>query len=77
MTNKELISKLSKFPPDSEVNFCLFSNLTPRRCDVSDSHIMIRQSPHNGLVYIMLDLEEYWEQDIVESARLHQKPDVV
>ena len=64
MTNKELISKLSEFPEDSEVNFCLFSNLTPRRCDVSDSHIMIRRSPHTGLLYIMLDLEPYWENDI-------------
>ena len=64
MTNKELISKLSEFPPDSEVNFCLFSNLTPRRCDVSDSHIMIRRSPHTGLLNIMLDLEPYWENDI-------------
>ena len=77
MTNKELINKLSEFPPDSEVNFCLFSNLTPRRCDVSDSHIMILRSPHTGLLNIMLVLDEYWEHDIVESARLHQKPDVV
>ena len=64
MTNKELISKLSEFPPDLEVNFCLFSNLTPRRCDDSDSHIMIRRSPHTGLLNIMLDLEPYWENDI-------------
>jgi hypothetical protein len=38
---------------------------------------MIRQSPHTGLLYIMLDLDEDWEKDILESARLHQKPDVV
>lgn len=67
MTNKELINKLSEFPPDSEVNFCLFSNLTPRRCDVSDSHIMIKHSPHTGLLNIMLDLEPYWEEDIRRS----------
>ena len=77
MTNKELINKLSEFPEDSEVNFCLFSNLVPRRCDVKDSHVMIRRSPHTGMVYVMLDLEPYWEKDILESARLHQKPDVV
>jgi hypothetical protein len=77
MTNKELINKLSEFPEDAKVNFCLFSNLTPRRCDVRDYHVMILRSPHNGEVNIMLDLEEYWERDILESARLHQKPDVV
>jgi hypothetical protein len=55
----------------------VFSNFTPRRCDIQDDHIMIRQSPHSGLVYIMLDLEPYWEKDILESARLHQKPNVV
>lgn len=77
MTNKELINKLSEFPDDSPVDFCVFSNLTPRRCDILDKHVMIRQSPHTGLLYIMLDLEPYWEREILESARLHQKPDVV
>ena len=67
MTNKELIDILSKFPKDSQVNFCLFSNLTPRRCDVKDSKIMIKRSPHTGLINIMLDLEEYWEDDIETS----------
>lgn len=77
MTNKELINKLSEFPDDSPINFCVFSNLTPRRCDILDNHIMIRQSPHTGLLYIMLDLDENWEHDILESARLHPRPDVV
>lgn len=77
MTNKELIKKLSEFPEDSPINFCVFSNLTPRRCDIRDNHVMILRSPHNGEVNVMLDLEEYWERDILESARLHQKPDVV
>lgn len=67
MTNKKLIDILSKFPKDSQVNFCLFSNLTPRRCDVKDSKIMIKRSPHTGLINIMLDLEEYWEDDIETS----------
>lgn len=67
MTSKELIDILSKFPKDSQVNFCLFSNLTPRRCDVKDSKIMIKRSPHTGLINIMLDLEEYWEDDIETS----------
>lgn len=67
MTNKELIGILSKFPKDSQVNFCLFSNLTPKRCDVKDSKIMIKRSPHTGLINIMLDLEEYWEEDIRNS----------
>lgn len=69
MTNKELIKKLSEFPDDSEVDFCLFSNLTPRRCDVQDSHVMIGQSPHTGLVYVMLDLEEHWEHEIVDRIK--------
>lgn len=69
MTNKELIKKLSEFPGDSEVDFCLFSNLTPQRCDVSDSHVMIRRSPHSGLVYVMLDLEEHWEHEIVDRIK--------
>lgn len=43
----------------------LFSNLTPRRCDVSDSNVMILKSPHTGDVNIMLNLERYWEEDIV------------
>ena len=64
MTNKELIKRLSAFPEDSEVNFCVFSNLTSRRCDVKDNHIMIKRSPHNGLIFIMLDLEPNWEEDI-------------
>ena len=77
MTNKELIKKLSEFPGDSEVDFCLFSNLTPRRCDVSDSHVMIRQSPHSGLVYIMLDLEEHWEQEIVDKVKTEMESEGV
>lgn len=68
MTNKELIEILSKFPKDSQVNFCLFSNLTPRRCDVKDSNIMIKRSPHTGLINVMIDLEKYWEEDISDSV---------
>ena len=64
MTNKELIDKLSEYPKDAKINFCLFSNITPRRCDVQDSNIMILRSPHTGLVNIMLNLEPYWENDI-------------
>ena len=67
MTNKELIGILSKFPKDSQINFCLFSNLTSKRCDVKDSNVMIKRSPHTGLINIMLDLEEYWEGDIRNS----------
>ena len=67
MTNKELIKILSEFPENSQINFCLFSNLTPKRCDVQDSHIMIKRSSHTGLVNIMLDLEKYWEDDIETS----------
>lgn len=66
MTNKELIEKLSEFPEGSDVNFCVFSNLTPRRCDVRDSSIMIKRSPHTGLINIMVDLEKYWEDDITK-----------
>ncbi len=68
MTNKELIDILSKFPKDSQINFCLFSNLTPRRCDVKDSNIMIKRSPHTGLINVMIDLEKYWEEDISDSV---------
>lgn len=68
MTNKELIDILSEFLKDSQVNFCLFSNLTPRRCDVKDSNIMIKHSPHTGLINVMIDLEKYWEEDISNSV---------
>lgn len=68
MTVSELVSKLSKFPEDSKVNFMLFSNLTARRCDVSDSHVMVLRSPHTGDVNLMLDLETYWENDIRQAV---------
>lgn len=64
MTNKELINILSKYPDKAPVNFCVFSNLTPIRCDIKDNDIMIRQSPHTGLINIMLNLNEYWENDL-------------
>lgn len=69
MTNKELIDRLSKFPEGSKVNFWIFSNLTPRRCDIMDSNIMILRSPHTGEIGIMLDLPRYWENDLIESQR--------
>lgn len=65
MTNGELIKTLSKYPSDSKVDFMLFSNLTPRRCDVSDSNVMILKSPHTGDVNTMLNFERHWEDDIV------------
>jgi hypothetical protein len=65
MTNTELIDILSKFPGDSHVNFCVFSNLTPRRCDIHDNHIMIKRSPHTGELNVMLDLEGHWERDLI------------
>ena len=67
MTNKELIDILSKYPEESQINFCLFSNFTPRRCDVKDSSVMIKHSPHTGFLNIMIDLEKYWEDDILEN----------
>lgn len=69
MTNEELIKTLSRFPRNSDVNFWIFSNLTPRRCDIPDSNVMIRMSPHTGTVGIMLDLPSYWENDLIESQR--------
>ena len=68
MTVSELVSKLSKFPESSKVNFMLFSNLTAKRCDVSDSHVMVLRSPHTGDVNLMLDLETYWENDIRQAV---------
>ena len=73
MTNGELIKTLSKHPSDSKVNFMLFSNLTPRRCDVSDGNLMILRSPHTGDVNIMLNLERYWEEDIVRRNGTDKK----
>ena len=73
MTNKELIRRLSQYPDDSHVNFCVFSNLTPRRCDIQDSHVMVMRSPHNGEIHIMLDLEGYWEEDLVNEVRKGEK----
>lgn len=67
MTNKELIDILSKFSVDSKVNFWIFSNLSPRRCDVPESNVMVLRSPHTGDVGIMLDLPRYWENDLIES----------
>ena len=69
MTNKELIYTLSRFPEDVDVNFWIFSNLTPRRCDVPDSNVMIRMSPHSGVIGIMLDLPSYWENELIEGQR--------
>ena len=69
MTNKELIDILSKFPADSKVNFWIFSNLTPMRCDVPESNVMVLRSPHTGDVGIMLDLPRYWENNLIESQR--------
>ena len=77
MTAKHLIDILSQFPSDSHINFCVFSNLTPKRCDVSDSHVMVLHSPHTGDVNIMLDLEKYWENDIVNSVNsINSNPSV-
>ena len=69
MTNKELIDILLKFPSESKVNFWIFSNLTPRRCDVPETNVMILRSPHTGEIGIMLDLPSYWENDLIESQR--------
>ena len=64
MNNKELIDTLSKYPQNSKINFCVFSNLTPIRCDIKENDIMILRSPHTGLINIMLNLNEYWENDL-------------
>ena len=66
MTNKKLIETLSKFPSDSNVNFWIFSNLTPKRCDIPESNIMILRSPHTGEIGIMLDLTESFEREMIE-----------
>lgn len=69
MTIKELMEKLSEFPEESKINFWIFSNMTPRRCDVPDSNVMILLSPHTKEVGMMLDIPEYWERELAKGHR--------
>ena len=71
MTVDDLITELSKYPLESNVQFMLFSSSNLRRCDVLDSDVMIKQCQHNGEVNVMVNIPTDYEEECFARRSEH------
>lgn len=69
MKNIQLRKILESFPDESEIRFCVFSNMLLQRCDVKENDVMIKKSNADNNVMIMLNTNQMWDDCVIDKIK--------